>query len=298
MKRPEKIDQELFELRKRKKAIGQLLAAEIIMLLLITVMVFTANIETVYVLCGAVLIYNLIIVRPPIRRYKKELTAMELMYGAAGEIDDCVYQEKGELAKESLEKDKLLPPGEWPDGAICRHSVKGRYINATIGMCECSFVVRYGSGRSEVTFLSGTYVQSEMAGETDLKISCISKDIPHISERIPAMTQYGLLPAQLKGEKTAETFWAFSEDGNIPEWLEKQMMKLCSSGLKILMSLNENKVSIFLVSRFYTAKHHLSFQLSRESLSWNRLPEKRVVFDTLRIIQQNAVLEKRKGEIK
>lgn len=294
MKRPEKIEQELLELRKKKKAIGQLLAAEIIMLLLIIVVVFTADIETVYVLCGVVLIYNLFIVRPPIRKYKKELTAMELMYGAAGDIADCEYQEKDGLAKDSLEQDKLLPPGEWPDGAICRHSVKGRYINASIKMCECSFVVRYGSRRSEAVFLSGTYVQADMADQTGLSISCISRGIPHISESMPDLTQYGLQPVQPGGEKARNIFWAFSERAKLPEWLEKQLIKLSASGSKILMSLNGHRVSIFLVSRFYTAKHHLSYPLSQDSLSWNRLPEKQAIFDTLRIIQQNAVLEKRK----
>ena len=71
MKRPERIEEELIRLRQNKKSIGTLLLTESIMLVLVIVLLFTVNIGAVYALCGAILIFNLLIIRPSVRRYRK-----------------------------------------------------------------------------------------------------------------------------------------------------------------------------------------------------------------------------------
>ena len=294
MKRPERIEEELLRLRQNKKSIGTLLLTESIMLVLVIVLLFTVNIGAVYALCGAILIFNLLIIRPSVRRCRNELTAMEVMYGAAGDIQECIYKDKDKLDKDTLERDKFVSPREWPTEAICRHSVSGRYIDACVQMCECSFAVKYGSRRTNTMFLSGTYIQAEMRKGTGLSISCISRDIPYISEDRPELLGYGYMPADFTIEKAGKLVWAFSTDGNIPDWFQKQFIKLVGQGSKIMVNLDDDKFRLFIVSRYFAVKHRLNETVSEESLSRNRLPEKTAVFDTLRIIQQNAVLEKRK----
>lgn len=263
---------------------------EIIMLIVLVLLLLTANIKVVYAVGAVVLVYNLFVIRPNKKRYTKQITETECMFGVGKELSDCTYDYKSCLPKDTLERDRLVCPRQWDVEAVCRHSVKGEYSGAKVEISEASFGLRYGISRGETAFISGTYIEVTLPKSSGLDVCIFSKDIKHISDDAPDLSVYGLSPASLRSKKANDALLAYTADENVPEWLEKHFLKLCSHGAKTMMNLQGDRLSLMAVSRFYAAKHRLSDPVSMQTVCFDRLPEKADALELIRIIQRNAAL--------
>lgn len=289
MTKPENIKKELSALQRHKKSVGNLMLTEIIMLAVLIILLFTVDIKAVYAVGVVVLLYNLFVIRPNKKRYTQRITAMECLFGVGEELTDCTYEPKGYLPSDALEQACLVSPRQWNMDAVCRHSIKGSYFGSKIHISEASFALNYGAKKGDTAFISGTWIEAELPQSTGHKICCMSRDITHISDTCPDLTAFGLKPLPFIRKKTDDEALAFSA-AEVPEWLEPRFLKLSANGAKVLLSLQDNRLTVMINARFYAAKHKLSDSVNQQTLSFNRLPEKAAVLDLIRIIQRNAVL--------
>lgn len=278
----------LAKLRGRQKTIRSMLLTEIVMMVFLLVLLFTVGIKAVYIVGAVVLVYNLFFIRPAKKQYLRELSHVEAVCGTGGSLMGCDYLAKDALPKDILQQYSLVSPRQWPVDAICRHRLTGSYAGAELSICECSFALKYGAKNGELDFVSGSFIEAQLPKSTALKLCCMSRDIAHISEALPELECYGLKPAAFKNRRAQELAFGFADDGNVPEWLESRLVKLCSNGAKILLSIQGDRLAIFIIGRFYAQKNRLSDNLSAESLSANRLPERDAALDLIRIIQQKS----------
>ena len=284
------IKKELNSLQQRKRSVGNLMMTQVLMLVLIIVLLFTADIRVVYTLGAATLLYILMVVRPNKNRYTQNITALECLYGLGGDLNDCCYEYVGSLPRDLLEQTQLVSPRQWDMDAVCRHRVEGNSFGAHITVCEASFALRHGPRKSDMGFVSGTWIQVQLPKATALDVRCISRGIQRVSDLLPDLSQYGLCYVPFADKKLREAAYAFTPGEDVPGWLEKQFSKLCGSGARVMLSICADQVGILVESRFYAAKHKLSDQVTEQTLSFNRLPEKAAVLELIRIIQRNAAL--------
>lgn len=284
------IKKELISLQQRKRSVGNLMITQVLMLILIIVLLFTADIRVVYSVGASTLLYILMVVRPNKNRYTQNITALECLYGLGADLTDCRYEHVGSLPRDLLEQTQLVSPRQWDMDAVCRHRVEGSSCGANITVSEASFALRYGPRKSDVSFVSGTWVRVQLPKATGLDVRCISRGIQHVSDMLPDLSQYGLSYVPFVDKKLREAAYAFTSGEDVPGWLEKQFSKLCGSGARVMLSIRADQVGILIESRFYAAKHKLSDQVTEQTLSFNRLPEKAAVLELIRIIQRNAAL--------
>lgn len=290
MTRPEDIKKELSALQQQKKSIGSLMLTEIVMLAVLIILLFTVDIRAVYAAGVVILFYNLFVIRPNKKRYTRRITAMECLFGVGGQLTDCSYEWKDSLPRDALEEACMVSPRSWSIDAVCRHSIRGSYFGAKVHISEASFALSFGPGKSDHSFVSGTWIQAELPKKTGLSLCCMSRDIPRISDTEPDLSAFSLSPAFFASDKADHTAFAFSAEEEIPEWLEKRFLKLCANGGRVILSLRDDRLAILMPSRFYAAKHKLSDSVTQQTLSFDRLPETDAVLDLIRIIQRNAVL--------
>ena len=282
---------ELAKLQGRQKAIRSMLLTEIVMMILLLVLLFTIGIRSVYTVGAVVLAYNLFFIQPAKKQYLGNLSRAEAVCGTGGSLLDCSYKAKGNLQKDALQQYALVSPRQWPVEAICRHQLNGSYAGAEVSLCECSFALKHGVRNGDVSFLSGSFIQAKFTKSSVFRLCCMSRDIVHISEDLPDLECYALKPAAFRNKRANALAFGFANDGNIPEWMESRLIKLCANGAKIMLSIQGDRLAIFIIGRFYAQKHRLSDSLSAESIGANRLPERDAALDLIRIIQQNAELQ-------
>lgn len=290
MNKSEEIKNQVIELQKEKSALRSMMMTEIALLAAMLVLLFTVNLKTVYLAGIPALVYSLLLMRPAKKRYLSRLNRAECLLGIGAGLEECQYSFKGSLPKDALEKACLVSPREWPVEAVCRHSIKGSFAGADVHICECSFALKHGVRSGDVSFLSGSWISAQLLQNSGLNLCCMSRNVEHVSDGIFDLNCYGLRRVPFASGKAKEGALAFTDGDRIPEWLEKQFMKLFGSGTGALLSLQGDELSIMIVHRFYAPKHKVSDPFTEDSLSFNRLPELTAALDIIRIIQRNAAL--------
>lgn len=290
MNKSEEIKNELSLLEKEKSGLKTMLISQVTLLGVMLLLLFTTDIRVVYAAGLLALIYNLFIMRPAKKRYLAHITKAECLFGVGAELKDCSYELKGSLPKDLPERAYLVSPREWPQEAVCRHSLKGLYDGAQVHISECSFAVKHGQAKTSQSFLGGSCITAELEKDSGLSLCLLSRDIDYVSDELPELECFCMESLPFASKKANEAAFAFSDGEDIPEWLEKRFMKLGSNGAKVLLSLQGRKLTILLIPRFYAAKHKVSDTVTAQTLGFNRLPEMPAALDIIRIIQRNAAL--------
>ncbi len=280
----------LAKLQRSKKAIGTLTTTLVAMLVLLLALLFIKDTTTVYTIGIFVLLYSILVVRPAKKRYLEDFSEAIALSYVSDVLEEPRYIRKAALPKNILEAAKLISPRMWPSDAICRHKIHGAAHGADIEVCECSFGVKHGPRHGDVAFLSGICIRIQLSASSPLSISCMSQEIPHVSDAAPDLSAYNLKRAPFKSAPSVQPVYLFTPDGQpVPDRIKRCLTIVFAFEQPIMLSFHNNQLFLLSLSRFYVPRPRLSTPVNQETLSANHLPELDAALALIQMIQRTAV---------